>query len=70
MGGGKLDRSRDGVVEEDLDLGGSEQSTHESRGLLASNRVSLQAWLLRLLRLFHAGGRHRREGDVPPRLFR
>ena len=38
--------------------------------LLASNRVSLQAWLLRLLRLFHAGGPHRRAGEVPPRLLR
>ena len=56
--GGKLDPSRDGVVEEKcIWIMMSQANTPAFDG------ASLQAWLLPLLRLFHAGGLHRRAGE-------
>ena len=62
--GGKLDSSRHGMEEEDVDVDCDESS--ESNGARSS---VLQAWLIRLPRLSNAGELHRWGIEVPPRFL-
>ena len=63
--GGELDPSRHGVVKRDKYVDCDESSESTS----VFGQESLHAWLLRLLRLSHAGKLQRQTIEVPPRLL-